>query len=163
MIDYRVKESLEKLRRHRDRSLAYLLIRAGQELNDTALRRAASLVPSFAPREAHTRLLPFLAENEGIGITELASRVGVTKQAIQPLIADMMNAGLLRSAPDPRDGRAKRLYLTRAGLGAMNAGARVLDGVERDALLGLSKREVDELRSMLKRILEQLKTAENAE
>lgn len=157
-----MKARLEKLRRRRDESLAYLLIHVGQRINDTGLKRAAPLVPTFTPREAHTRLFPFLAENEGIGITELASRVGVTKQAIQPLIADMMNAGFLRAAPDPEDGRAKRLYLTRAGVAAMDAGANVLDAVDYDALRGFSKRETDELRAMLKRILERLSSDKNA-
>jgi DNA-binding MarR family transcriptional regulator len=105
---------------------------------------------------AHVRLLPFLLEHSGISATELASRVGVSKQAVQPLVEDFVHAGYVRRVADEKDGRAKRLYLTRAGLMTMNAGTAILEALETELLNGVRKRDVENVKSTLRYLLRRL-------
>ncbi len=149
-----MERQLERLRRRQNASLGYLLIRAGQRLNDLAIERVNADGPVFPLRAAHTRLFPYLARSAGIGVTDLAAQLGVTKQAIQPLVADLVRAGFLRQRKDPNDRRAKRLFLTEAGVAAMHHGTGVLEEVER--LLGLPERRRTALVASLRALNEAL-------
>src|ERR1044072_3938453 len=113
-------------RRLQASAVGYLLIRSGQLWNDRAIRRVNAEARGPVLREAHTRLLPHLLEPDGIRITELARRLSVTKQAVQPLVADMVEAGVLRMEIDPDDARARRVILTAHGFAAMRHGTGIL-------------------------------------
>lgn len=56
--------------------------------------------------------------------TELAERLGVTKQAGAQIVDDMRRRGYLERRPDPRDGRAWRLALSGRGEAALAAAHR---------------------------------------
>lgn len=104
-------------------------------------------------REAHTKLLPYLQAPGGMRITTLAERVGVTKQAVQPLVADLAHQGLVRVEPDPNDARARRVTLTTLGVDAMLHGTGVLEHIEREVTPALGKTEVKALKQSLRRLL----------
>ena len=74
-------------------------------------------------RGSHLRLLS-LTPPEGMRPTELATRVGMTKQSLGEFVATMQEAGFLRVEPDPRDGRARIVRPTDKGLQLQ---ARILD------------------------------------
>ena len=59
-----------------------------------------------------TRHLPLA----GCGLTELAARACVTKQAMGKLVDQCAAWGLVNRAPDPRDARATRTAFTPAGV-----------------------------------------------
>jgi DNA-binding MarR family transcriptional regulator len=59
-----------------------------------------------------TRHLPL----EGARLTELAAWAGMTKQSMGDLVDQCAAWGLVRREPDPRDGRARRVVFTPAGL-----------------------------------------------
>jgi DNA-binding MarR family transcriptional regulator len=61
---------------------------------------------------------------ESLTITELADRLGVTKQAASQVVDDTRRRGYLERRPDPRDGRAWRLALTARGVEALAASRR---------------------------------------
>ena len=109
-------------------------------------------------REAHTRLLPHLQAPEGIRITELAQVVGVTKQAVQPLIAELARSGVVRVEVDPDDARARRVFLTSFGVEAMLHGTGVLESIEGEVTAGFAGRDVKALKGLLSRLLEMLET-----
>jgi len=56
---------------------------------------------------------------EGIRLTELADRAGVTKQAMSELVADLERLGYLERTPDPQDRRAKLITFTDRGHAAV--------------------------------------------
>lgn len=148
--------TLASVRKTQSRSLGYLLLRCAQVWSDRALERvnteAAERGLTMPPmREAHTRLLPHLGAPEGIRITELARRVGVTKQAVQPLVAELAEAGVVRVVTDPEDARARRVFLTDFGVGALAHGTGVLLAIE--AELGLGAADVRALKSLLPKLL----------
>lgn len=66
-------------------------------------------------RGSHLRLLS-LTPPEGMRPTQLAGRVGMTKQSLGEFVATMQKAGFLRVEPDPRDGRARIVRPTDKGL-----------------------------------------------
>lgn len=65
-----------------------------------------------------TRAQSLVFVNIGEGVTrpsEIAARVGVTRQAIHQTINELVELGFLRLEPDPRDRRAKVVVYTEAG------------------------------------------------
>ena len=67
-----------------------------------------------------TRQLPL----NGCGLTELAQRAGVSKQAMGKLVDQCCAWDLVRREPDPRDARAIRIVFTTSGLQWLNAYAK---------------------------------------
>jgi DNA-binding MarR family transcriptional regulator len=66
-------------------------------------------------RGSHLRLLS-LTPPEGMRPTQLAGRIGMTKQSLGEFVATMQEAGFLRVEPDPRDGRARIVRPTDKGM-----------------------------------------------
>ena len=87
-------------------SVAQLLFKAARLWNEQAMLRMQRRFPQA--RAAHTSLLPHL-DWDGTRITDLAQRMGVTKQAASQLVQDMVRLGMLELRPDPSDGRARRV------------------------------------------------------
>lgn len=52
----------------------------------------------------------------GISQAVLTERMGLTKQAVQQLVDQLEALDVVGRAPDPNDGRAKRIVLTELGL-----------------------------------------------
>ena len=65
-------------------STAQLLFACARMVNERALARAPRAPNGRAVRQAHTALFPHVTL-EGVRITELAARLGVSKQAVGPL------------------------------------------------------------------------------
>jgi len=66
-------------------------------------------------RGSHLRLLS-LTPVEGMRPTDLAGRIGMTKQSLGEFVATMEKAGFLHVDPDPHDGRARIVRPTAKGL-----------------------------------------------
>ena len=64
---------------------------------------------------AHVHLTRHLAL-QGSRLTDLASRAGMSKQAMGELVTQCEAWGLVRREPDPRDARARRVVFTDTGL-----------------------------------------------
>ncbi|MEU8003547.1 MarR family transcriptional regulator [Catellatospora sp. NPDC049111] len=88
----------------------------GQAL--TAGRRGMEAEVADEPhhlRGSHLRLLS-MTPAEGLRPTELAARVGMTKQSLGEFVATMQQAGFLHVDPDPADRRARIVRPTAKGL-----------------------------------------------
>lgn len=72
--------------------------------------------------------------HEGIRLTDLAERAGITKQAMAELVVDLERLGYLQRTPDPQDGRAKLIGFTDKGRAAVQAAMRAFE--EMDSALG---------------------------
>jgi DNA-binding MarR family transcriptional regulator len=113
----------------RDAATLQLLFKAARLANERALARAASDAAGPVVRPAHTALFPHL-DFEGIRLTDLAARVGVTKQAVGQLVDDLAAAGMIERVGDPTDKRAKRIRFSRRGYAALMHGLGVLGEIE---------------------------------
>lgn len=70
-------------------------------------------------RPAHSAVFRHIAPG-GSRLTVLAERAGMTKQSMAYLVEGLQEAGLLHSLPDPTDGRARIVRLTRRGEAALD-------------------------------------------
>jgi DNA-binding MarR family transcriptional regulator len=57
---------------------------------------------------------------DGLRPGEIAARRGLSKQAVNDLLRDLESLGYLRLQPDPDDGRARRVRLTKRGNAMMD-------------------------------------------
>src|SRR5262245_46388557 len=118
-----------KFESYRDGATLPLLFKAARLCNERALARAASDRVRPPVRTAHTTLFPHL-DFEGIRLTELAARVGTTKQAVGQLVDDLVALGMVERIGDPEDKRAKRVRFSRRGYAALMQGLGVLHELE---------------------------------
>lgn len=63
----------------------------------------------------HHRVLYFVARQPGITVTELQGVLGVSKQALNGPLRQLLEAGLVGSTADAADKRVRRLRLTDKG------------------------------------------------
>src|SRR5687768_17254144 len=113
------------------RSVAQLLFKCARLLNERAIAHANQDEEGFTLRQAHTRLLPHL-DFEGTRMVDLAKKMDVTKQAVSQLVTELEMVGFVELVPDPDDGRAKRVRLTRRGVEGIQRGLGVLTSLEKD-------------------------------
>jgi DNA-binding MarR family transcriptional regulator len=95
--------------------------RLGRELN----------AAGFPVRQQHGFVLRALHERP-LGLTGLAELLGVTKQAVGPVVDEMVGLGLVQRGPDPGDRRAKLLSLTDRGRAARARALEVSAALERE-------------------------------
>ena len=109
-------------------SFGQVLLKAARLYNELAIARVQrERDPRI--RLAHTTLFPHLSLS-GIRPTDLAKRVGVSKQAVAPLVDDLLDWGMLERVDDPADGRAWLVRLTPEGGAAILDGLKILGGIE---------------------------------
>jgi DNA-binding MarR family transcriptional regulator len=144
----------------RDAATLQLLFKASRLANERALARVAAH-PSAAGnrvRAAHTALFPHL-DFDGVRLTDLAARVGVTKQAVGQLVDDLAAAGMVERVPDPQDRRAKRIRFSRLGYAALMHGLGVLRDLEGELRSAVGERRMRELHQTLALLIGALEPA----
>ncbi|MGO6852484.1 MarR family winged helix-turn-helix transcriptional regulator (plasmid) [Rhizobium beringeri] len=106
-------------------------------------------------RPPHANVFTF-ARPEGIQVSELTKLARVRKQTMTQAVEELERLGYVERRPDPNDRRGRLVFLTEKGQGvrpiAMAAGRRV---DESWAAL-TSPQQMDDLRTALRRLLEQL-------
>lgn len=109
------------------RSFLQVLFKAARLTNEEALERARRATGADWLRPAHTTLFPHI-DAEGLRLTALAERIGVTKQAVQQLVDELEEVDLVERVPDPSDGRAKLIRWSRSGWDEIDASlARLME------------------------------------
>jgi DNA-binding MarR family transcriptional regulator len=86
-----------------------------------------------------------------LGLTELADRLGVTKQAAIKVVDEMQARGFLVRRPNPADRRAKVLALTEKGEAVRAAALAESRRMERELREDLGDADVEALRRVLLR------------
>ena len=107
---------------------------------DFIARLNARLVAAGEPVYS-SMILASYVDGEGTRSSEIARRMGLSKQAVGRMVRDLEALGLLIQAPDPRDGRATQVRFTDAGLRYMVRMHRQIDAIEREyeRLLGADR------------------------
>ncbi len=136
-------------------STGELLLRAARLLDESALERlrAQPGAPPFRP--AHTRLFPHL-DFEGVRATELAARLGISKQAVGQLLGDLIEWGMVEQIPDPTDGRARLVRYSSSGAEALSHGLGILAGIEAEVRARLGDQAMQTFREALQTVIDVL-------
>lgn len=86
-------------------------------------------------RPAHGNVMEQLELEDGVRLTDLAARAGITAQSMGELVDDLEARGYVERRPDPSDRRAKRIYMTERG--------RINTDTARNVTLGIERRVMD--------------------
>lgn len=149
MADAKFLHELEKKKRA---STAQLLFRCARLVNERALSRVRERTGIADIRTAHTTLLPHL-DFTGVRLTELADRVGTSKQATFQLVEELESFGLVEKKSDPKDGRAKLIRFSKKGERALLDGLRVLGEVEAELANAIGPERFEALHDALLALL----------
>lgn len=133
-------------------SLLESLLRAARLLGEAAQARARHAGPSGL-RVAHVALLSRLSP-DGVSQSDLAADMGVTKQAVGPLVAELDKLGLVKRDKNPSDRRSQLVVLTREGLKAKTQSRTALDEIESDLGKELGPKGVSDLSKALHRLVD---------
>ena len=93
-------------------------------------------------------VLRSLAEGP-LTVTELATRLGITKQGAGQIVDDMQRRGYVRRRPDPDDGRARMIELDERGRAALAAARRFHHRYERRLAARYGEEAVATVRRLL--------------
>lgn len=101
-----------------------------------------------ATEPAHFKVIVNL-RTSGSRLTELASRAGMTKQAMAKLVDALEDIGYVHRVDDPADGRARLVRLSKSGFRLLQDSLEITDEIwhEYEEILGASR--LNKLRSSM--------------
>ncbi|MBC8138017.1 MAG: MarR family transcriptional regulator [Fibrella sp.] len=103
------------------------LIHAVLRMNATVRKSGTRLTRDMGLTNSRWQILgEIFALGERVTVSELARHLGLTRQAVQRLADEMVEAGMVEFAENPGDARAMHLILTEAGRSVYN------DSLERE-------------------------------
>lgn len=141
--------------RAKQKSTGQLLFKAARLWNEAAVARVRSLGEERL-RVAHTAVFPHLDVEGGTRLTDLARRMGVSKQAAGQLVDDLVAMGMVERVADPGDRRAIRVVYTKRGLEGLMHGLSVLGQMEAELAGKMGPEAMGALHEGLARLLEVL-------
>jgi DNA-binding MarR family transcriptional regulator len=97
---------------------------------------------------AHTALLHHL-DVQGLSVTALAERAGMTKQSMRQLVLDLEDKGYVSRAADPRDRRAAIVTFTEEGRRLLADADQISTELEAECLALLGPERFEALRESL--------------
>lgn len=110
--------------------------------------RAVVLGAGDGLRPSHLRVLSAVPP-DGLSVSELASRVDMTKQGCGQFVDSLERQDLLRTAPDPADRRRRLVRRTRGGDAAVRRHLRRLATLEREWETRVGSRRYATFRAVL--------------
>jgi DNA-binding MarR family transcriptional regulator len=82
-------------------------------------------------------------------VTELAERLGVTKQAVSQALDDLEQLGIVERVADPADARARLVRFTERGRAGLLDGLAILRELEAECAAAIGASRMAELRRAL--------------
>ncbi|WP_434593979.1 MarR family winged helix-turn-helix transcriptional regulator [Streptomyces sp. A5-4] len=130
--------------------LLTLMQRGVRWFSDELMERLdAAGVDSITP--AHAAVLAHLGRDAPLSIAELARRAGVTRQTMHRAVTQLLDEGLLTSAPGPGFPRSTLIGLTDAGRRRCDVASGILDDLEQVLAGQLGPGSLADLRDALAR------------
>ena len=102
-------------------------------------------------RPGHGCVFRFIHEG-GSRLTDLAASSGLTKQAVGEVVANLEQLGYVERAPDPQDGRAKVIRLTKRGADAQRTALGIFADIEREWAERFGEKRLAAVRELLEEI-----------
>lgn len=137
----------DALKEAKQASVGQLLFRTARRLNDHALERVQAQT-GLAIRASHTALFP-LIELKGTRQSVLAERLGVSKQAVNKLVTELVEMGVLELLEDPDDARATLVHFSARKGRTLMDGLAMLASIDRELESTLGARQYRALREGL--------------
>ena len=137
----------------------HLITRASRLLlrfADTRFRQLGLGVAAFP-------VLTMLRTGQKLSQKDLALCVKIEQPSMAQLLARLERDGMIRRTPDPEDGRASLISITRKALGILPQVDAVVDEGNQMALAGMSDGETELLIDLLQRLIANLERAAAAE
>ena len=125
------------------------MLRTAYNALAAAIYRHVAQAAGTGLRPAHGNALEMLALQDGLRLTDIAAQAGMAPQSMGELVDDLVAKGYLRRQEDPADRRAKRIYLTRTGRQAADAGHAATRQAEQQIQAALGLRQYQQLRRNL--------------
>lgn len=140
------KAQLKALQAARRHGIGRLLLLARR---DFLHRLAQKMDPNGdLAMQARGRLLPYI-DMEGTRSTDLARRLGVTKQAVARMVKELEEEGLLQREAHAADGRASLVKFTASGLQYLAHMHKVISQIEREYERMVGRESMDQVRHAL--------------
>ncbi len=114
-------------------------------------RKLLEQTPYTDIRPTHGCVFRFV-HGDGMRLTELASRAGLTKQSVGEIVDDLTGRGYIERFPDPTDKRAKLIRLTEKGLDAQRIGFSKFAELEEEWAEAFGADRIAALRGLLEEI-----------
>ncbi len=128
--------------------LHQLLMQRSQWMNTRLLDRASRHGYGDVT-DAMARMFAHLAKGRPLGLSELARRLAVSRQAVHQLANEAAALGLIEFVPSESDGRVKLLRFTQKGWAMSDAAVRELQTIEAELAAQIGAEDL----AALKRIL----------
>jgi DNA-binding MarR family transcriptional regulator len=132
----------------------YYLISRTTLLGTAELKRGFASAGVEKVRPAYIGVLMSLWREDGLNMTELGRRAGLEPSTMTGLLDRMERDGLLYRSADPEDRRALRVNLTDDGVAIRELVLGVLERTITKIFSGISEKDLDHLRGILRRVLE---------
>lgn len=126
----------------------------GQAYSALGFQIVEGVVGAGYPQKAKHSAVFAQISPDGSRLTELARKANMTPQAMAELVDELVDMGYVVRRPDPDDGRAKLIVLTKRGRDAVAAGRQTIDGIEEQVAEILGERGHRELRRLLSKLLD---------
>lgn len=133
------------------RTLGFLM-REAYSLLQQRIYDAVNTAGFSGLRPLHSPVLRHLPA-EGGRAADLARTTGLAKQSVAYVVDDLVALGYLRTGPDPRDGRARRITYTERGQQLLAALLEESRAAEEALAARLGRRRVEGLRATLEAVL----------
>ena len=137
-------------------NLGQILLRTARYYNEICISRFQEFEPRFTL--AHTRFIPYIDIEGGTRPSELAKRSGMSKQAMNQLLNELEDMGMIRREPCPDDGRAKLVFVTEEGHQSMLKGLGVFKELEAELGEVVAEEDIESTKQTLSRILRYLES-----
>jgi len=143
----RVKANGDALYEFQSNSLQRHAIDFGEWMTRASLVRSRRLGHRNL-RPAHARLMVYLDWN-GSRVSELATALGVSKNAVGQVVTELESYGYLERVPDPADGRAKIVRYTDKGHGLLRDALAISAALDEEVVRIIGADRFDRLRETL--------------
>jgi len=104
-------------------------------------------------RPSHGNAMEQLDLEDGLRLTDMAARAGITVQSMGELVDDLEAKGYLERRPDAHDRRAKRIHLTERGQKNVAVAKRATADIEDHLAELLGQRRYHQLRRALEDVI----------
>ncbi len=135
-----------------------MLAKSAQRWNEL-LAEAFAAAGYAEIRPSYGSVLVPLYEEDGLRMGELAGRARLSKQTMTQLTRQLESEGLVERRVDPEDARASRIFLTARARRFQPVAADVLARLDRLVRRRLGANRVEELKAVLRELLDVAKTS----
>ncbi len=125
----------------------------GQAYSQLGFQIADGVVGAGYPQKPKHSAVFAQISPDGSRLTELSRKANMSPQAMGELVDELVDMGYVVRQPDPNDGRAKLIVLTKRGWNAVAAGRQTIEGIEKQVTEILGEHGHRELRRLLSELL----------